>query len=271
MGRNKPTQCGLCSKTLRSDNLSRHLKVHGEREKYKTKTCGICQKTMKAGNFARHLKVHSCSSSEQILEDMKSDQKLYEESEKTGLIVKELIKREDINPASLRNEYKNALKTNKIEEEAPGKLNKWQEELLPKLKPSQRHIIWVFGKRGAEGKSWFQDFLELHFRHKAVFRTSMDTRKESILHSLSKRTISLIDIFLFNVPRSFESKDVPYTLLEDIKDGYSISTKYDSKQLRFNTPNVLVVFANDMPECHKVSTDRWCIFEIKKGKLVDLC
>lgn len=197
MERNKSVQCGLFSKTIRSDHLSRHLKVHGEREKYKTKTCGICQKTMKAGNLARHLKVHSCSSSAQILEDMKSDQKLYEESEKTGLIVKELIKREDINPASLRNEYKNALKTNKIEVEAPGKLNTWQEELLSKIKPSQRQIIWVFGKKGAEGKSWFQDFLEQHFMHKTVFRISMDARKESILHSISKRTISLIDIFLF--------------------------------------------------------------------------
>ena len=82
----------------------------------------------------------------------------------------------------------------------------------------------------------------------------MDARKESILHSLSKRTLSIIDVFLFNIPRSFEAKEVPYTLFEDIKDGFSISTKYDSKQLRFNTPNTVIVFANSMPVRTKVSS-----------------
>ena len=142
---------------------------------------------------------------------------------------------------------------------------------MRKIEPSQRQIIWIFGKKGAEGKSWFQDYLEQHYTHTRVFRTSMDAKKESILHSISKRTVSLIDIFLFNVPRSFESKYVPYTLLEDIKDGFSISTKYDSKQLRFNTPNIVIVFANSMPVEGMVSFDRWCIFEIRNMKLVAVC
>ena len=270
MGRNKSIQCGLCSKTLRSDHLSRHQKVHRKQEKYKMKRCVVCKKVMKAGNLTRHLKIHSCSS-KQILQDMKTDQKLYEENEKTGLIVKELIKTENINPASLRTEYRNALEINKIETEVLGKLKAWQEKLMSKIIPSQRQIIWVVGADGAEGKSWFQDFLEQHYTEKRVFRTSMDGKKESILHSLSKRSISLIDIFLFNLPRSFKSQDVPYTLLEDIKDGFSISTKYDSKQLRFNVPNVLIVFSNSRPAMDMVSCDRWVIFEIKCEMLIRMC
>ena len=76
-------------------------------------------------------------------------------------------------------------------------------------------------------------------------------------------TLSIINLFLFNVPGSFSVVDVPYSLLEEIKDGFSISAKYDSKQLRFNTPNIIIVFANNTPIKHKVSKDRWSIFEIR--------
>ena len=57
-------------------------------------------------------------------------------------------------------------------------------------------------------------------------------------------------------------------IVTDIKDGFAISTKYDSKQLRFNTPNIVIAFANSMPVRTKVSSDRWCIFEIRNEKLI---
>ena len=37
-------------------------------------------------------------------------------------------------------------------------------------------------------------------------------------------------------------KDLPYTLLEEIKDGQAISTKYDSKVLNFRKPNILKLY-----------------------------
>ena len=43
--RHKSVQCGLCSKTLRSDHLSRHQKVHRKQEKYKMKRCVVCKKS----------------------------------------------------------------------------------------------------------------------------------------------------------------------------------------------------------------------------------
>ena len=57
-------------------------------------------------------------------------------------------------------------------------------------------------------------------------------------------------------------------MFEDIKDGYAISTKYDSKQLRFNTPNIVIVFSNSKPAVEMVSKDRWCVFDIKNEDLI---
>ena len=146
-------------------------------------------------------------------------------------------------------------------------LKPWQEELLNLMKPSEREIIWVCGKKGAEGKSWFQNYLEQYYTRKRVFRTSIDKNKESLLHSISKKVVSLVDVFIFNIPRSFNEEQIPYILFEDIKDGFAISTKYDSKQLCFNTPNIVIVFSNAKPKKNMVSLDRWKILDIINDKL----
>ena len=52
-----------------------------------------------------------------------------------------------------------------------------------------------------------------------------------------------MDVFIFNVPRSFNTNRVPYSFLaflEDIKDGRAISSKYNSSELKFVTPNIVV-------------------------------
>ena len=95
-----------------------------------------------------------------------------------------------------------------------------------------------------------------------MFHTTIEKRSDGILHALSKRVIPLIDIFIFNIPRSFSSDDVPYNLFEQLKDGQAISTKYDSKVLCIKTPNIVLVFANYEPSQVKMSFDRWQIFNI---------
>ena len=61
---------------------------------------------------------------------------------------------------------------------------------------------------------------------------------------------------------------MPYTLLEDIKDGRAMSTKYDSKAIKFHTPNVVMVFANTSPVFIKMSSDRWEVYQILDDELV---
>ena len=55
---------------------------------------------------------------------------------------------------------------------------------------------------------------------------------------------------------------VTYGLLENIKDGYLVSSKYKSKALKIKTPNTVIVFSNNYPIVDSLSKDRWVVYEI---------
>ena len=57
--------------------------------------------------------------------------------------------------------------------------------------------------------------------------------------------------------------------LEKIKDGHSFASKYDSKELRFKNPNIVIVFSNDRPNIKQLALDRWKIFIIQDNELID--
>ena len=258
MGRNKYIWCNICSKNARSDRPH----SHGEKS-YRQKSCSVCHKTMIAGNLSRHMKTHA-KTTQNILDNIKNDQEAFNQQQETGQVVEKLLKNNNIDPRSLRSEYSKALEIINLPDKITDTLRPWQQKLLGDLKPSDRDIIWVVGRKGAEGKSWFQKYLVQFFGSHRVFHTTIEKRSDGILHALSKRIIPLIDTFIFNIPRSFSGDYVPYNLLEQLKDGQAISTKYNSKCLRFKTPNIVLVFANYGPSQVKMSFDRWQIFNIDK-------
>ena len=77
------------------------------------------------------------------------------------------------------------------------------------------------------------------------------------------------DIFLFDVGKARTEEDMNYELLEQIKNGRTLAAKFDSKELKFHTPNMVIVFSNERPEEDQLSTDRWKIFQIRDEDLLD--
>ena len=98
---------------------------------------------------------------------------------------------------------------------------------------------------------------------------------KAILHAISKQTteiiemneIPFIEMFIFNVSRNNWRNDIPYFLLEEIKDGRAQSTNYNSIILYFKSPNIVVVFSNETPRMFFMSEDRWIIYHIRNGNL----
>ena len=78
------------------------------------------------------------------------------------------------------------------------------------------------------------------------------------------------DIFLFDVGKANNDHGVNYELLEKIKNGRIVAAKFDSKELKFNTPNTVVVFSNEKPDVSELSKDRWKIFQIRDDDLIDV-
>ena len=78
------------------------------------------------------------------------------------------------------------------------------------------------------------------------------------------------DIFLFNVGKADTENEVNYELLEKIRNGRIVSFKRDSKELKFNTPNTVIVFSNKKSDVTELSKDRWKIFCIRDDDLIDV-
>jgi len=67
-------------------------------------------------------------------------------------------------------------------------------------------------------------------------------------------------VIFFDLARSAHDK-VPYEVMENFKNGYFLSTKYEVKRVKFNIPHV-VVFMNFMPDLAQLSYDRYDITNI---------
>ena len=125
---------------------------------------------------------------------------------------------------------------------------------------SNRNVFWIHGHDGNEGKSWMQSYIEVFYGHARVIRLEIRNSTSNILYTLSKHPLQSTDIFLFNDTCSNEMKPTNYEILELIKDGGGVSTKYNCEVLNFKTPNIVVVFSNYLPSTEKRSRDRWRIY-----------
>ena len=141
----------------------------------------------------------------------------------------------------------------------------WQRELLNLVhNATSREVVWVKGARGNEGKTWFQNYVQSYLGVERVVQLELKNSIGNIMHILRKLPLSSVDTFLFNDARSGESEMRSYEVLENIKDGRAIASKYASEIIRFRTPNVVIVFSNADPDMTQLSRDRWKVFYINK-------
>jgi hypothetical protein len=270
--------CNNCNCIFkRKGNLQRHKnKLHHPLAK-KTFPCHQCDKTYdRQITLDHHLKTCKLSKKDsEILEKMKEMKKEYEATLNQGRLISELLhKHEDLSEDALSQEFRHCLQQFRhsclnlgtLYEEVT--LRPWQKELMAFLnKPSQHQVIWVVGSQGNEGKTFIQNYIHHQYGDRRVVMCDITGNKKHIAHYLAKVGLGCKDIFLFNQPcSSYES--VAYDLLEGIKDGLVLSHKYQTEQLKFNTPNTVMVFSNNRPNTAALKKDIWLILEIKNDQLL---
>ncbi len=121
-----------------------------------------------------------------------------------------------------------------------------------KGKPDKRLIYWFWSDKGGIGKSSFCKHIIM--KHNA---TVVGGSFKDAFYAIQKirQARKMPKIIVFDLPRSMGNK-ITYVALEKIKDGFFFSSKYESGQVTFNVPHV-IVFANMAPQEHMVSLDRW--------------
>ena len=148
-------------------------------------------------------------------------------------------------------------------------LKPWQNELMKYIEPHDREIIWVVGKDGNEGKSWFQKYVKSVFgTRRVVSGIDIKSNSASIFQALRKCSIVTADIFLFNIGKSMNKFDqINYDALEKMKDGEAFASKYNSQQLKIRVPNVVMVFSNSPPDFKELAKVRFRVFNINNNQL----
>ena len=202
-----------------------------------------------------------------------SDNQLYLEKIELGRNISTILDKGTIQEESLTKERKLALDIFRKQEPrcdiSAMHLRPWQEEALELCdSPSERQVIWIVGCQGYEGKSWFQNYVEAYFGYQRVARVDLRIKHANVCNVLKKRSLATVNIFLFNDSRSVSGEEINlYRILEDIKDGQATASKYDNNNIRFKTPNTVMVFSNGYPKVKKLSRDRWRIYNANKDRL----
>ena len=294
--RHGQVECIVCYKKMRSDHLKRHMRKHRDlysldendmreeikdrkrqydnKEERKRLVREIAQQENAPLECIADQTVRDTNSlKEELLQDNQEYLDKIELGKKIGLIIDEGVVQEE----SLTRVRKEAMclfrkQMPKIDIHLV-ELRPWQQTLMEMTsQPSQREVLWIWGMKGNEGKSWFQSYLQTFYGYARVVRLDLRNKTTNIMHALSKRPLQTTDIFLFNDTRAsghIQSKK-NYSVLEHIKDGSAISSKYNSSVLTFKTPNLLIVFSNSRPNKFELSSDRWGVYSINKDGLKEL-
>ena len=261
MGKHKQVTCKICYKEMRSDNLTKHSKQH--------------EKKSDPNHSPKN------KSEDNVIEDelekfLLEKTKEFKEKIEKGKEVYRILGKGEVLEAALPSDVKEALDLYVMQGETFDnknvELKLWQTELLEEINnPTDRKIIWVVGKSCGEGKTWFQKYIKSMFgARRVVSGISIKSTTANICYCLKKQPLSTADIFLFNIGKTNKNGDaVNYEVLEDLKDGQSFSSKYNSQQLKIKTPNVVMVFSNEKPTISQLAMDRWKLFYIENDSLVE--
>ena len=267
---------------MRSDNLKTHMKQHEDGKFENESSCALSLRTSKTSLDNESI-ISSVSASyevsstkeEELRRILQRDDEEYKYKLAQGKILYQSMYDMDIAEESLRPEFKEMLDLYRKQREYMNInqviLRPWQQSLLEYMKPSDREIIWVIGKKGNEGKTWFQKYMESKYGwSKIICGINLKMKGGSICQLLRKRSLLTTDNFLFDVGKAKTEEGINYDVLESIKNGWITADKYNSEQFRCHTPNTVVVFSNEKPDVKEAVQDRWKILQIKGDDLIDI-
>jgi len=149
----------------------------------------------------------------------------------------------------------------------------WQQNLIEVLftkdetdikTPDDRTIIWVTDPKGNTGKSKFVKYLCFNYPNCVKVSFGTATQLRSALVSVGQKKLYFIDI-----PRTLGEDDSIKSLisaLEDLKNGYVVSTMYGKHSALLMNPPSIVVFSNKHAPKDMMSNDRWITYIIDEDK-----
>jgi len=135
-------------------------------------------------------------------------------------------------------------------------LRDWQADMNVKLnaEPDDRTVYFLVDVTGNNGKTWFAHYYaSLHDRVQVL----QPGKKADMAYALDPTVRTLF----IDAPRSKQGEFLQYDFLEQCKDGYVFSSKYESRVKTLSKCHV-VVLMNEEPDMAKLSADRYNIIRL---------
>lgn len=138
----------------------------------------------------------------------------------------------------------------------------WERNIINIIscEPNDRDIYWIHEPDGNRGKTTFQKYIYTTFPKVVVLSGKGADMKNGIV-SYKKNSGELPEIVLINIPKSVDGDFISYTGIEEVKDMFFFSGKYEGGMVCGKNPHVLI-FSNAEPDTSKMSADRWKIIMI---------
>ena len=133
----------------------------------------------------------------------------------------------------------------------------WEEEAVSVLntKPNDRDIHWYWEAKGCAGKTTFQKWVFTNYEGVVVLSGKASDMKNGVLKYIEDKE-EYPKIVLINIPRAQNPNHLSWTGVEEIKDMFFFSPKYEGGMVCGPNPHVLL-FSNEEPPMDKLSKDRW--------------
>ena len=169
--------------------------------------------------------------------------------EKEGDYIKPLTFKEKLNQLVIDREYKDV------------KWKDWQAKILSELKeiPDNRKINFIVDYIGNKGKSYLCKYILMNENGAIIADGKKDNVFNQILNAINNEKMP--EIILLDVPRS-GLEYLNYGIIEQIKNGFIYSGKYEGGQCIFPIPHVYI-FMNARPDMHKLSNDRYNVIMLE--------
>ena len=224
---------------MRSDNVTKHMKIHlkytaeeGSDNICKDIVLDLVDKVLeekisdvniKCSEHDAYLEPaikRKCYEIEALRKTLIEQTEEYKDKIALGADIYKILNEGKVDEGTLAKDLKDALDLYMKQGEdlncTDAVLKPWQIELMKEVnKPTDRHIIWVIGKKGNEGKTWFQKYIKSIFGARRVLSgINLMAKTSSICHALAKYPLATTDIFLFNIARSNNKfEEINYKLL----------------------------------------------------------
>lgn len=167
-----------------------------------------------------------------------------------GPFFSENLKKTDIKTELLNIEYDNVV------------WRDWQEQVLEIIQGpiNKRTINWIWSRDGNLGKSYLAKYIGLKFNCIIASGKTNDIFNQVLKWREENPTETQLIPVIVDVAKS-EYSHVNYSALEQLKNGFLYSGKYEGGTFYSLSPHI-VIFANSPPKTEEMSADRWNIIEL---------